>query len=259
MKGRHAPQALSLLRIVAALLFLQHATGKLFGFPPIGMNPPALSLYWIAGVIELFGSLLLIGGQDIALAAVASATTLAATLTLGRRWLAIGFDPDAARELGVRPDLPDVLLLALVALVAVAALSVVGALLATALLVVPAATTRLWTQRLGPWQVTTVALVAAEGVAGLWLSVQTNAPPGATIAVVSGGVFALAALARVAPRRTVVPAAAGLLMLGVLAGCGSGAFPVQSFLPVIGDSGGRTSGASGRSGRPDWRGRTFAP
>ena len=61
-KGRYAPQALSLLRIVAALLFLQHATGKLFGFPPIGMNPPALSLYWIAGVLELFGGLLLLAG-----------------------------------------------------------------------------------------------------------------------------------------------------------------------------------------------------
>lgn len=61
-EGRWAGEALSLLRIVAAVLFLQHGTGKLFGFPPIGMNPPAMSLYWIAGVIEIFGSLLLIAG-----------------------------------------------------------------------------------------------------------------------------------------------------------------------------------------------------
>ena len=61
-EGRYAPQALSLLRIVTALLFLQHGTGKLFGFPPIGMNPPAMSLFWIAGVIEIVGSLLLIAG-----------------------------------------------------------------------------------------------------------------------------------------------------------------------------------------------------
>ena len=62
LEGRYAPQALSLLRIVAALLFLQHGTGKLFGFPPIGMDPPAMSLFWIAGVIEIIGSLLLIVG-----------------------------------------------------------------------------------------------------------------------------------------------------------------------------------------------------
>ena len=61
-ESRFGPQALSLLRIVTALLFLQHGTGKLFGFPPLGMNPPVLSLYWIAGVIEILGSLLLIFG-----------------------------------------------------------------------------------------------------------------------------------------------------------------------------------------------------
>ena len=61
-EGRYGPQALSLLRIVAALLFLMHGTGKLFGFPAIGMNPPLLSLYWIAGVIEIIGSLLLLAG-----------------------------------------------------------------------------------------------------------------------------------------------------------------------------------------------------
>jgi putative oxidoreductase len=62
IEGRWAGPALSLLRIVAALLFLQHGTGKLFDFPPIGMHPPAMSLYWIAGVIEIIGSLLLIAG-----------------------------------------------------------------------------------------------------------------------------------------------------------------------------------------------------
>jgi len=61
-KSRFGPQALSLLRIVTALLFLMHGTGKLFGFPPIGMNPPPMSLFWIAGVIEVIGSLLLIAG-----------------------------------------------------------------------------------------------------------------------------------------------------------------------------------------------------
>ena len=49
------------------------------------------------------------------------------------------------------------------------------------------------------WQLASVALVAAEGTVGLWLSVKTDAPPGATIACVSGAVFALAALARVIP------------------------------------------------------------
>jgi len=62
IESRWAGPALSLLRIVAAVLFLQHGTGKLLDFPPIGLHPPAMSLYWIAGVIEVIGSLLLIVG-----------------------------------------------------------------------------------------------------------------------------------------------------------------------------------------------------
>jgi ABC-type Mn2+/Zn2+ transport system permease subunit len=108
----------------------------------------------------------------------------------------VGFDPGAAPALGVRSRLPDLALLALVALAAVAALAAVGALLATALLIVPAVTTRLWTARLLAWQLWTVALAAAEGVAGVWLSVELNAPPGATIATLAGVVFAVAAFAR---------------------------------------------------------------
>jgi ABC-type Zn uptake system ZnuABC Zn-binding protein ZnuA len=120
----------------------------------------------------------------------------------------------------------DLALLALVGLAIVAALSTVGALLATALFVVPAATVRLLVDRLAAWQVATVALVLVEGVAGLWLSVQTNAPPGATIAVIAGGAFALAALWRALRARGRRPSGASALagaalLATLLAGCGS--------------------------------------
>jgi ABC-type Mn2+/Zn2+ transport system permease subunit len=144
----------------------------------------------------LFGSLFAVGPGDLALGAAVSLVALAASLVLGPRWLAVGFDPGAAPALGVRSRLPDLALLALVALIAVAALAAVGALLVTALLIVPAVTARLWTARIRAWQLTTAGLAAAEGVAGVWLSVQTNAPPGATIATLGGVVFALAALTR---------------------------------------------------------------
>ena len=60
---RYSDEALSLLRIVAALLFLLHGTSKLFGFPPFPMEqPPIYSTLWIAGVLELVGGTLLIVG-----------------------------------------------------------------------------------------------------------------------------------------------------------------------------------------------------
>jgi ABC-type Zn uptake system ZnuABC Zn-binding protein ZnuA/ABC-type Mn2+/Zn2+ transport system permease subunit len=173
----------------------------------------------------LFGSLLLVDGGDIVLATVAAGATLAASLLLGHRWLAAGFDPEAGGTLRVAGRALDIALLGLIALATTAALSVVGALLVAALFVVPALTVRLFVERMLAWQLASVALVAAEGTIGLWLSVKTDAPPGATIAVVAGVAFALAAgvraLARV-PRAP--PLAAGLASVVLLAaGCGSGA------------------------------------
>lgn len=172
----------------------------------------------------LFGSLLLIDGRDLALAVGTSAAVLLAAGLLGGRWLAVGFDRDGARALGVRGGGSDAVLLVLVALVAVAALSAVGSLLAAALMVVPAATVRPWIRRLPTWQLATVLLTALTGVAGLWLSFQTNAPPGATIAVLSGVLFVLSLSVRALRdrrglRAPVVALAAAALGLGA-AGCG---------------------------------------
>jgi zinc/manganese transport system substrate-binding protein len=183
----------------------------------------ASDVFHSAGNVEtlLFGSLLLVDSGDYAFAAVSAVIVLAGGFVLEQRWLATGFDPGSARALGARSALPDIVLLALVALVAVAALSTLGALLATALLVVPAATTRLVCTRLRPWQLATVALVAVEGIAGLWLSVQVNAPPGPAIAVLAGGVFAAVAAARVLGARRSAVVAVAAAAVALLAGCGN--------------------------------------
>lgn len=144
----------------------------------------------------LFGSLLVISERDLVIAGCVSAAVLLATLALGPRWLTVGFDRAGARALGVRAGAPDAVLLLLVALVAVAALSTVGSLLAAAVMVIPAATVRPWVRGMRPWQVATVLLTAVQGVGGLWLSAETNAPPGATIAVLAGGTFAASLSAR---------------------------------------------------------------
>jgi putative oxidoreductase len=61
-----APYLLSILRIVAAFLFIQVGTAKLFAFPaaimPGGGRAPVASLAGIAGILETFGGLLLLLG-----------------------------------------------------------------------------------------------------------------------------------------------------------------------------------------------------
>ena len=55
---RWAPQVLSIVRIVAALLFLEHGSSKLFGFPQPMPAPAIFTMIWFAGVIELVGGVL---------------------------------------------------------------------------------------------------------------------------------------------------------------------------------------------------------
>jgi ABC-type Zn uptake system ZnuABC Zn-binding protein ZnuA/ABC-type Mn2+/Zn2+ transport system permease subunit len=181
----------------------------------------------------LFGSLLAIDQSDLFVAAGASAVAVLASTMLGPRWLATGFDPGAARALGLRSPLPDAILLVLIALVVTATISAVGALLTTSLVVIPAATVRLWTRRLTTWQAATILLVAIEGVFGLWLSVELNAPPGATIAVVAGGTFAACALARAAGATRVALATSLIAALIALGACGSDDSGAGSKLDVV--------------------------
>ena len=56
----YQPAALAALRIITALLFIEHGTQKLFGFPPA---PYAITtLFFVAGVIELVGGVLILLG-----------------------------------------------------------------------------------------------------------------------------------------------------------------------------------------------------
>ena len=58
---------LSLLRVIAGLMFMQHGVQKLFGLlvdpsRPWNGPPPAFSQFWFAGVLETFGGALIVLG-----------------------------------------------------------------------------------------------------------------------------------------------------------------------------------------------------
>lgn len=57
-----APRVLSILRIMTALVLLQHPLSKLFGFPASNFMPKVGELAWYAGAIELVGAPLLLLG-----------------------------------------------------------------------------------------------------------------------------------------------------------------------------------------------------
>jgi ABC-type Mn2+/Zn2+ transport system permease subunit len=144
----------------------------------------------------LFGSLLAIGDEELAVTAAALAGVAVIALLCRRSWIAVGFDPESARALGMRPAAADWALVITIAVAAVAAVDAVGALLVSAVLVIPAATAVMYAQRVGSLELGAGAIALAEGIAGLWIAYQLDVPPGGAIAALAGAVFAVCAVER---------------------------------------------------------------
>lgn len=139
----------------------------------------------------LFGSLLAIGTAELLVTAATLIAVLVAAGLCRRTWIASGFDPLGGSTLGLRVALADGILIAAVALAAIASLDAVGALLVGAVLVIPAATARLFAPSVLTLELGGAALALIEGLAGLLIAYELDVPPGAVVAVLGGIVFAI--------------------------------------------------------------------
>jgi ABC-type Mn2+/Zn2+ transport system permease subunit len=131
----------------------------------------------------LFGTLLGLDTADLVLSAAVAVLAAAGALALGRTWSAVGFDPDGAQALGLPAGRADLLLLGLVAVAAVSAIPAVGALLVTAIYVLPAAAARMLTGSIRGLVACALGIALAEGVAGLYLAYWLDVPAGPPVAV----------------------------------------------------------------------------
>lgn len=76
--SKYWPETLSLLRILIGVLFLEHGTTKLLGYPPPPNPLPGMGTWlWAQGVIEFVGGLLLTVGIFTRLAAFVLAGVMA--------------------------------------------------------------------------------------------------------------------------------------------------------------------------------------
>ena len=60
--SRYRPYALAALRIIAALLFIEHGTQKLFGFPASQMEGSLPTMLLVAALLEFVGGILVLIG-----------------------------------------------------------------------------------------------------------------------------------------------------------------------------------------------------
>jgi ABC-type Mn2+/Zn2+ transport system permease subunit len=146
----------------------------------------------------LVGSVLTVQPGDLVVTAAVGAAVLALLAALRKELVLGAFDSGGLRALGYPAALLDLVLLLAIEATVVSAVPAVGVILSVALIVAPAATARLWTDRLATMTAVAIGVGAGSGVAGLAISQQVRVSAGAAIVLVACACFALSWLG--APR-----------------------------------------------------------
>ena len=137
----------------------------------------------------LFGNILGVSASDLAMAGAATLVVVGAVFLFNKEFSLIAFDREMAQAMRYPVFVLDLVLLALITLAIVVSLRAIGNILVLAMLVTPAATARLVTNRLVVMQVTAAALGAIEGVVGLYISFWWAVASGGAIVLTSTAVF----------------------------------------------------------------------
>ena len=139
----------------------------------------------------LFGDILAIGTSDIAVIWIGGALIIAAMGLIWRRLFAATVNYDLSVAEGIKPQFVNAVFMVIVAAVIAASMKLVGVLLITALLIIPAATARRFAS--SPEQMALLAsLIGVISVAlGLNGSLAWDTPAGPSIVVAAMGCFAL--------------------------------------------------------------------
>ncbi len=180
------------------LVSIVWSAGMALGILFIALSPgyaPDMETY-------LFGSILYVPSDSVVMVALLDAVIVFLVGLRFRELRAICFDEEFARTLGLPVERLFLLLMALVSLAVVVLINVVGIILVIALLTVPAATARLWVDRLAAMMVLATLLSAACTTGGLFFSyglsnhLDVNIPPGPVIILLSVAFYAASLLLR---------------------------------------------------------------
>ncbi|WP_156753562.1 anchored repeat-type ABC transporter permease subunit [Actinokineospora pegani] len=137
----------------------------------------------------LFGSITGIPDEDLLTVAVTGVVVLGLVFLLHKEFVAVTLDREMARATGLRVFWLDVVLYVLVTLAVVISVQTIGNILVLALLVTPAATARLLTDRLGVMMLLAPVVGGLCALVGLYVSWSWDFPTGGTIVLVLTAVF----------------------------------------------------------------------
>jgi manganese/iron transport system permease protein/iron/zinc/copper transport system permease protein len=137
----------------------------------------------------LFGNVLAVFGRDVVAVLVVGAAVVLFVVGFRRELTFATFDPDVALTAGIPVGRVDAMLMVALSATVIVSARVIGALLISAMLVLPAGTARLLTRSIGRMLWSAPLLGAAFGFVGMYASWYAEVPSGAMITLVGALVF----------------------------------------------------------------------
>ncbi|MCE5199712.1 MAG: metal ABC transporter permease [Armatimonadota bacterium] len=171
------------------------ASGMALGVMLIGLRQG----YQVDLLSYLFGSITAVTIQDVWTTVVITILVLGAVIVLFKDLMFSIFDPEMAQVTGVPADKLYYLLITMIALTVVISIKVVGIVLVSALIVIPAAAAYQLTESFRKMMALSIVFGAGSTIAGLLLSAVLRISSGATIVLLATVIFGLCAL--FSPRR----------------------------------------------------------
>lgn len=139
----------------------------------------------------LFGNVITVSMSDIIIMIILDAIIISIFFIFRREILAISFDEEFSKIAGIPTNFLYLLTLCLIALSVVVLIRVVGIILIIALLTIPPAIAKNFTENFYKMSVLSVITGIVISIFGLLVAIIYNLPPGATIIVVLGATFIL--------------------------------------------------------------------
>jgi len=159
------------------------------GFILISLAESATNLHHI-----LFGNILAVSDTDIMTTTVVLGLVILFIVFFYKELLVTSFDATFAKTYGLKVQLLHYALMLVLTLVTVSALQTVGIILVVAMLITPAATAFLWTDKLATMLVLAATVGAVASVVGLYFSYMLNWASGPAIVLIAAIIFGVSFL-----------------------------------------------------------------
>lgn len=137
----------------------------------------------------LFGDILAVNQTDVKMAIILAVVVLGVMFWKGKAWIRLSLNSDMAQVDGLRVKIYDYLFLIIMALTVAVALKVIGIILVSALVIIPAAAAKGFANNFRGLMIWSMFISIVSAIVGLFLSFQFDTSSGPTIVLVATAFF----------------------------------------------------------------------